>query len=76
MQKGDAIIICAGVHKGKYAEVKDILPDGAITATMAEIVVERRQVKTKVIDLQLTDGQYRKDEAMTKRLQQLKTKSQ
>ena len=73
MEKGDAVIICKGIHKGKYAEVKEIRPDGAITATMAEIVIVGKDVKTKITNLSLANGQYRKDENMTKRVKQLKT---
>ena len=72
MEKGDAIIICKGIHKGKYAEVKEILPDGTVNAKLAEIVIIGRDVKTKITDLSLTDGQYRKDENITKRVRQLK----
>ena len=72
MEKGDAVIICKGIHKGKYAEVKEIRPDGAITATIAEIVISGRNVKTNVTELTLANGQYRKDEKMSKRVRLLK----
>ena len=71
MEKGDAIIICKGIHKGKYAEVKEVHPDGVITATMAEIVITGRNVKTNVTELTLANGHYRKDEEMSKRVKQL-----
>ena len=72
MEKGDAVIICKGIHKGKYAEVKKIRPDGTITATMAEIVITGRDVKTNITELTLAKGHYRKDEEMSKKIKQLK----
>ena len=71
MEKGDAVIICKGIHKGKYAEIKEIRPGGTITVTMAEIVITGSDVKTKVTELTLASGHYRKDEKMSKKIKQL-----